>query len=105
MMQMYWFDDEWPHLVHEVSLMEWSKKFSDSDDRVLAKTIIGKIEISTVFLGMGENWETMLFGTDERLSAGEYQWQYLQYPEAAAHHVEIVKHLMTGGHPDDTPEP
>ena len=49
----YWYKDEYPHEVYECSAEEWSTNFG-KDERVLAKTTVGTIEVSTVFLGLGE---------------------------------------------------
>jgi hypothetical protein len=103
LMKHYWYKPDYPHELYECSMEEWSKRFGDGDARTLAKTVVGNIEVSSVFLGLGENWETMLFGNDPRLHEAEreYQWRYQTYVDAAKHHVDIVMHLMAGGHPDE----
>lgn len=71
------------------------------------KTVVGKLEISTVWLGLDHNhwlsgppliWETMIFG-DERHS--EEQWRYATRAEAYDHHEELVRALRAGRDPRD----
>lgn len=52
------------------TLLEWARWFDDDDKRRVAKTMIGEVMVSTVFLGLdhrfGEGrplwFETMVFG-------------------------------------------
>lgn len=83
---------------HEVvecgDLMKWAEWF-ETADRHVAKTIIGDVKISTVFLGMSHSFgetgppilfETMVFG-------GEYDEEmerYSTWDEAEAGHKKMV---------------
>lgn len=70
---------------------EWSRRF-ESDNRVIARTAIQDVEVSTVFLGIDllaglSNrppmlFETMIFGGDEHV----YLARYSTYDEALTGH-------------------
>lgn len=75
------------------------------DARRVAKTTIGDVEVSTVFLGFDHNWsdhgdpilfETMIFGGPH----DSYQWRYRTWDEAEAHHKAVVKALSEGTEPE-----
>lgn len=77
---------------HPVDVLEWAKAF-EGTDRVVRRTRINRILISTVFLGLDHSWgegapvlwETMVFGG--RTDGDMYRYQ----SEAAAiHQHEIV---------------
>ena len=78
--------------VKAVDLLIWAKWF-ETEDRVVAKTSIGKAEVSTVFLGMDHNWangppllfETMVFGLED-----DYQERYSTWDEAEVGHAKTV---------------
>lgn len=78
-------------------LHEWAKSF-ESQNRTVAKTNIGEILISTVFLGLDHQYgegdpllfETMVFGIDD----DEYQERYSTWEQAEEGHnkaIEFVK--------------
>jgi hypothetical protein len=78
-------------------VVEWAKSF-EKKSRILAKTQVGEIEVSTVFLGIDHGFggrqlwfETMTFGDDE-----ERQQRYATWAEAESGHIEMVESL--GGH-------
>ena len=79
--------------VKAVDLLTWARWF-ETADRVVAKTSIGKAEVSTVFLGMDHNWangppllfETMVFGLDDEL-----QERYSTWAEAEVGHAKTVE--------------
>ena len=58
--------------VQQPDALAWSQWFETShEERIVAKTYIGDVEVSTVFLGLDHNfsghgepilWETMVFG-------------------------------------------
>lgn len=57
--------------VVEPDLMKWARWFETGKDRIVERTQIGNIKVSTVFLGFDHNysatggpvlWETMVFG-------------------------------------------
>ncbi len=58
------------HKVKEVDMMVWAKFIENPADRIVKQENIGKIRISTVFLGLDHNFgegepllfETMIFG-------------------------------------------
>lgn len=111
-MKHYWFSESWPHEVYEVSAERWAECFDRDPRRILAQTEVGDIRVSTVFLGLGEQWETMLFrlvpsgSTSGSGSRGdcEWQWRHRTYLEAAHYHANVVMHLMAGGRLEDIDE-
>lgn len=76
-----------------VSLLEWAE-FMENGDRAVAKTQIGVVSISTVFLGIDHGWgegepvlyETMIFGGD----FDSYQTRSCTWEEAEEAHKEAV---------------
>lgn len=85
--------------VRPVELMEWAVWY-ETADRKVAKTQIGNVKISTVFLGMNHAWseneppllfETMIFGGE----FNDYQERYSTYDEAEKGHAKAV--LMVEG--------
>lgn len=78
----------------ETDLMAWGK-WMETADMIVGKTTIGKVKISTVFLGLDHNfdggkpliYETMVFGGE---LDGE-QMRYSTKQEAIKGHEEIVK--------------
>lgn len=81
-------------VVPTQDIIEWANNFENSDRRV-ANTLIGKVRVSTVFLGLNHNWregpplifETMVFG-------GRYDGhiqRYSTWDQAEIGHAEIVK--------------
>ncbi|HUT77576.1 MAG TPA: hypothetical protein VM285_07815, partial [Polyangia bacterium] len=82
----------------------WSKMFDDEPGgRHVAKTDVGEVFVSTVFLGIDHNYsggppllfETMVF----RGHLDERQWRYSTWDEAAAGHEEVVAHVKAGTEP------
>jgi len=77
-------------------LMTWAKWF-ETADRHVAKTNIGDVKISTVFLGLNHNWgsgppllfETMVFGGE---LDGE-QERYSTWDEAEKGHKRMVERV------------
>ena len=92
MAKKYILEGYTPKPINDV--FEWGRWF-ETADRIVAKTKIGKVEVSTVFLGLdysfGEGppilFETMVFG----LMDEEPQWRYSTWEEAEAGHLEAVK--------------
>jgi hypothetical protein len=76
-------------------LMEWGRWFEKvGADRIVAKTMVGEVRVSTVFLGLDHNWddgppllfETMVFG-------GKYDndmWRYSTWAQAEEGHAKAV---------------
>lgn len=79
----------------------WARWFERAD-RTVAKTVLGDIRVSTVFLGLDHNWgrllgadtppllfETMVFGSDHP-DLDEYQRRYSTWDEAEEGHAAAV---------------
>jgi len=87
-------------VVRAASFVVWAKFFENAD-RVVKQDTVGKVFISTVFLGIDHNFgdegpplifETMIFGWME-----EYQERCSTYDEAEAMHqraVDMVRSTM-----------
>lgn len=81
--------------VIEMDLLKWGVWFEKAD-RIVAKTSIGDMTVSTVFLGIDHNWgegppllfETMIFGG--RLDM-DYQTRCSTWDQAEAQHAEAVE--------------
>lgn len=90
---------------HEVRVVDW-RTWADwyktaGEKRVVAKTMIGAVRVSTVFLGLdhglGEGeppmiFETMIFGGPD----DQAQWRYSTWDEAEAGHWRVVKEAGGG---------
>ena len=81
-------------------LLKWAKWFKKADRRV-ARTQIGDVEISTVFLGLNHGFgktlilfETMIFGGE----FGQDTWRYSTWEQAEKGHEEVVKSYHRGSH-------
>lgn len=81
--------------VEETDLLKWAKWF-ETADRHVGDDTIGKVRISTVFLGIDHNWgfskkpilfETMIFGGKNN----DYQERYGTWEEAEKGHKRAVK--------------
>src|SRR3972149_6027051 len=81
------------HKPKPVSLEQWGQLFSEENlhKRVVGKTSVGEVEVSTVFLGVDHNFsntgppilfETMIFGGKH----DQYQERYATWEEAEAMH-------------------
>ena len=78
--------------VVEAELLVWAKWFENSDNRIIDKTTIGKVKVSTVFLGIALNelFETMIFGGKH----DQYQERHRTWKQAKEGHkiaVDLVK--------------
>lgn len=94
--------------VRCADLMEWALWYENLADRIVAKTHIGVLEVSTVFLGLDHNFsrylpggdrtpilfETMIFGIDE---SDNYQVRCATWEEAEENH-RIAVALATARH-------
>jgi hypothetical protein len=78
-----------------VDVLTWGKWFRNFDNRRVAQDHIGKVRISTVFLGLDHNmrasgdpilFETMIFGGP----LDHQQWRYCTYSDAERGHAEAV---------------
>jgi hypothetical protein len=85
-------------VVKCADFMEWAREFQDSD-RHVAKTLVGDVTVSTVFLGIDHRFseavpilfETMCFGKDGDEVDGFDR--YATWEEAEAGHAAIVDEL------------
>jgi hypothetical protein len=86
-------------------ILEWAKWFKKADRHVRQDTI-GKVRISTVFLGLDHQWnpnglpllfETMIFGGEH----DEDQFGYTTWEEAERGHEQALNMVK---HPTPTPE-
>lgn len=77
--------------------LTWAAWFEESK-RIVARTEIGDLLVSTVFLGIDHRfheegppilWETMVFGGSPRKDLG--QWRYASHAAALKGHEEAVK--------------
>jgi hypothetical protein len=87
------FDD-----TDEKSYLEWAQWFGTADRRV-ARTEVGDVEVSTVFLGTDHGFgystrpilfETMVFGGELNLE----QERYYTWDEAESGHAAMVARVM-----------
>ena len=90
--------DEQGEPVATENLEAWAMWF-ESSDRTVRKTVIGEVEVSTVFLSLdhrfgGEGppilWETMIFGGEH----DEFTDRYTSRVDAIAGHEAAVKRLQ-----------
>jgi hypothetical protein len=86
--------------VHRAPLLEWAEWFETATNRVIGQTHVGRVYVSTVFLGIDHSFgvgrpvlfETMVFGGP---MDGE-QWRWETYTQAQMGHrvaVASVKNL------------
>lgn len=81
----------------EVPIEDWS--FQDLITRIVNKTNIENIEISTVFLGLDHSYdngppllfETMIFGGD----FDQMFWRYSTYDEAEIGHNDVIRKVKS----------
>jgi len=89
-------------IVPVSDVMEWAMSFQDNDNRVVKQTNIGKIFVSTVFLGIDHRWgdgkpvlfETMIFGGKQ----DQYQKRYCTYDESLAGHISACNKVKKANH-------
>lgn len=81
------------HEAVECDLLSWSVWF-DSSSHHVAHTVIGRVAVSTIFLGIDRGFEgppilfeTMIFGG----ANDHYQERYSTWREAAAGHARLVE--------------
>lgn len=70
------------HTPIEVDLITWNNWFWAAD-RVVAETIVGDVRVSTVFIGLGCLFETMIFGD-------KYQTHCSTWEDAEAMHQHAI---------------
>jgi len=88
--------------IIEIDLMTWAKWFETSE-RIVAKTVLNKGIVSTIFLGIDHSFipnspiekmllfETMVFNSGTELDNEPFR--YSTYDQAVKGHDEIVKKL------------
>lgn len=89
------FDPQGERMTHE----EWLVMFADMAQRVVEKTVIGAVEVSTVWLGLDHGFgvgpplifETMIFGGH----LDQHQQRYSTKAEAQAGHARAVEAVKT----------
>lgn len=98
----YYLYDEDGRITGASSDPDVIKEFTDAfagENRIVAKTDVGPLHVSTVFLAIDHNWspdpdappilfETMIFGDNE----DEYQERYSTWDEAEKGHARAVEH-------------
>lgn len=92
MSDLYILDGHTPVPVTDVAV--WGKFCEDRSKRRVARTEIGDVTVSTVFLGINHNFvegepilfETMVFGGEH----DEYQERCCTWDEAVAMHTRVV---------------
>lgn len=97
MQNLYYILDE-KKVVPVNNVLEWAK-FFETADRVVNRTKLGEVTISTVFLGIDHNFfekdkpllfETMIFGDE----LNEETWRYSTWEEAEEGHHNAVKYYL-----------
>ncbi|MEE8607179.1 MAG: hypothetical protein V3S55_06230 [Nitrospiraceae bacterium] len=94
MSDKYILEDKKP--VLEPDLLAWGRWF-ETADRHVAKTDVGEVHVSTVFLALDHNWgdgppllfETLVFGG----ALAERMNRYSTWDEAEAGHAAMVKRV------------
>ena len=83
-------------------LLKWAHWMQTSPNRRVAVDRVGKVVISTVFLGLDRGWggaapllfETMIFGSK---NADYYQERYTTYGQALKGHKRAIKMVTRKG--------
>lgn len=78
----------------------WSAWFKNTEKRIVQKTAVGEMQVSTVFLGLDHRFagigepllfETMIFGHTFHPELEGFQERYCSYDEALKGHERAVK--------------
>lgn len=92
----YYTLDAQHKIIPTRDIMVWGRFFETTAGRIVAQDTIGKIKISTVFLGIDHGWddegppvlfETMIFGGEH----DQEQWRYCTWEEAEAGHRKALR--------------
>lgn len=90
-------------------LYEWGRSFENKGSRIVKQEFVGKVWVSTVFLGLNHSWipgppdlwfETMAFGGPMH----QIEFRCETYDQAEEQHQRVcagVYHLGPRGNPDD----
>lgn len=94
--------------IVQVSFLEWALWFEDATSRVVDSTYVGKVHISSVFLGIDHNFsfddlvnhrpilfESMVFGG----KLDQFQWRYSTLGETKRGHYELVNAVRENREP------
>jgi hypothetical protein len=92
--------DEDNNPIEQLDIIKWNCRRGNDKNRVVAKSTIGQVEVSTVFLGIAHGirngmpvlFETMIFDEDY----DDYQVRYCTWDEALAGHKAAVKLVEEG---------
>lgn len=100
----YILDDD-GNPVHVEDILVWSKWYEKNmHRRVVARTKIGKVTVSTVFLALDHGfyggppvlWETMTFSDDREDGMDGYMERYTSKADAQAGHARICQMVEDG---------
>jgi hypothetical protein len=89
----------------ECDLQTWATMFKDIFQRIVQKTWINDVEVSTVFLGSNHRYdklgpplifESMIFGGDHN----DHQDRYSTYEESRLGHWSLVSNILSEGYVD-----
>jgi hypothetical protein len=84
-----------------LDVREWARLFEDRDYKRVRNTILGDINVSTVWLGIDHSYgaggdpiifETMVFGTDDE---ERYCVRYSTEDDAIIGHIAAVEHVLS----------
>lgn len=103
-MKMYILGQDGRTPIEEPDMIKWGRWHEFSDNRVVRRTVIEDVEVSTVFLGIDHSFgggrpvlfETMIFGGTH----DEYQERYSTWDQAVAGHeaaCALAKVMSLGG--------
>jgi hypothetical protein len=99
-------DDRFYRLVNRVpvrcTLSEYAEAMKDDENRIVGQTMVGELQVSTVFTGIDQNWggnapilfETVVFGLPDDLRP---QWSLSTWDEAMEVHNMLVTMLTEHG--------
>ena len=96
---LYYILNEDHSITVSEDILKWAQSF-ESQNRIVAKTHIGNVNVSTVFLGLDHRFgdegpplifETMIFGG----TYDEAQYRTSTYEEAQAVHATAVRKVKT----------
>ncbi len=88
-------------------LLTWARWMERRDNIVIKQTTVGRLEVSTVFLGLDHNhmrhgppvlWETMVFADGEAHEAAGFSQRYPSRVAASLGHWAIVEMLKQQGY-------
>lgn len=92
----YILDEEGnPKIEHDI--MKWAEWFETSNDRIVGRTDVGNLTVSTVFLGVNHGfetplpvlWETLVFGGETY----DFEARYTSLEDAKEGHAQMVDEL------------